>query len=173
MAICKECGKKFGFLQGADGKCAECNLQSVRNKAIVDTPLPVVEREQVITETDAVEVANALDSILLTTETALDLTILRRIEIVSAECALGMNIFKDLFASVRDIVGGRSNAVESTMREARRTALLELKKEAYRAGANAVIGVSLNYVELGGSGSTMVMLVATGTAVEVSLPQLA
>jgi len=77
-----------------------------------------------------------------------------------------MNIFKDLFASVRDVVGGRSEAVQATMRDARRTALYELKKEAHAVGANAVVGVDLDYVELS-SGGSMVMLVATGTAVIV------
>jgi uncharacterized protein YbjQ (UPF0145 family) len=101
---------------------------------------------------------------LLTTETAPNLNITKRIEIVTAEVAYGMNIFKDLFAGVRDIVGGRSEAVQKTMRDARRTALYELEKEAHSVGANAVVGVDLDYVELSGS-SNMVMLVASGTAV--------
>ncbi|EAP79915.1 hypothetical protein NAS141_14603 [Sulfitobacter sp. NAS-14.1] len=77
-----------------------------------------------------------------------------------------MNVFKDLFAGIRDIVGGRSEAVQSTMRDSRRTALYELKKEAHRVGANAVVGVDLDYVELSGAGS-MVLLVASGTAVRI------
>ena len=93
------------------------------------------------------------------------LNITKRIEIVTAECAFGMNIFKDLFAGVRNIVGGRSEAVQKTMRDSRRTALYELKKEAYEVGA--VVGVDLDYVELAGTGSSMVMLVASGTAVVI------
>jgi uncharacterized protein YbjQ (UPF0145 family) len=105
-----------------------------------------------------------IEAVLLTTETAPNLNITKRIEIVTAECAFGMNIFKDLFAGVRDIVGGRSEAVQKTMRDARKTALYELKREAYLVGANAVVGVDLDYVELSASGS-MIMLVASGTAV--------
>lgn len=86
---------------------------------------------------------------------------------MTAECAFGMNIFKDLFAGVRNIVGGRSKAVQDTMRDARRTTLYELKKEAHAVGANAVVGVDLDYVELAGAGSSMVMLVASGTAVVI------
>ena len=78
----------------------------------------------------------------------------------------GMNIFKDLFAGVRDIAGGRSEAVQKTMRDSRKTVLYELKKEAYEVGANAVVGVDLDYVELSSAGS-MVMLVASGTAVVI------
>jgi uncharacterized protein YbjQ (UPF0145 family) len=75
-----------------------------------------------------------------------------------------MNVFKDLFAGVRNIVGGRSEAVQKSMRDSRRVALLELKKEAHEVGANAVVGVDLDYVDLSTSGS-MVMLIASGTAV--------
>ena len=96
------------------------------------------------------------------------MNITKRIEIVTAECAFGMNIFKDLFAGVRDIVGGRSEAVQKTMRDSRRTALYELKREAYEVGANAVVGVDLDYVELSSTGS-MVMLVASGTAVVIDV----
>jgi uncharacterized protein YbjQ (UPF0145 family) len=107
-----------------------------------------------------------ISSILLTTETSPNLNIVERVEIVTAEVAYGMNIFKDLFASVRDVVGGRSEAVQKTMRDARRTALYELQREAHAVGANAVVGVDLDYVELSAAGS-MVMLVASGTAVRI------
>ena len=80
---------------------------------------------------------------------------------MTAECAFGMNIFKDLFAGIRDIVGGRSEAVQKTMRDSRRTALYELKKEAHMVGANAVVGVDLDYMEMSTAGS-MVLLVASG-----------
>ena len=110
------------------------------------------------------ENSSRIDAIMLTTETAPNLNITKRIEIVTAECAFGMNIFKDLFAGVRDIVGGRSKAVQDTMRDSRKTVLYELKKEACEVGANAVVGVDLDYVELSNAGS-MVMLVASGTAV--------
>jgi len=108
-----------------------------------------------------------IDAIVLTTESYPEgMKITKRIEIVTAECAFGMNMFKDLFAGVRNIVGGRSEAVQKTMRDARRTALYELKKEAHAVGANAVVGIDLDYVELSGAGS-MVMLVASGTAVVI------
>lgn len=117
-------------------------------------------------ETDRATQA-AIKAVMLTTESyPQGLTITKRIEVVTAECAFGMNIFKDLFAGVRDIVGGRSKAVQNTLRDSRRTALYELKKEAYEVGANAVVGVDLDYVELSVSGS-MVLLVASGTAVIV------
>jgi len=81
-----------------------------------------------------------INEIILTTETAPNLNIAKHIEIVTAETAFGMNIFKDLFAGVRNIVGGRSKAVQDTMRDARKTALYELKSEAHLVGANAALG---------------------------------
>lgn len=79
---------------------------------------------------------------------------------------MGLEIRDKVEAGVRDIVGGRSEAVQKTMRDSRKTALYELKAEAHAVGANAVVAVDLDYVELSGAGS-MVMLVASGTAVVI------
>jgi uncharacterized protein YbjQ (UPF0145 family) len=86
--------------------------------------------------------------------------------IVTGEVIVGANIFKDLFASVRDIVGGRSGAYESTLRDARKTALDEAAQEALALGADAVIGVDLDY-EVLGQGGSMLMVTASGTAVKL------
>ena len=86
--------------------------------------------------------------------------------IVTGEVIVGANIFKDLFASVRDIVGGRSGAYESTLRDARKTALDEAAAEARALGADAVIGVDLDY-EVLGQGGSMLMVTASGTAVKL------
>ena len=86
--------------------------------------------------------------------------------IVSGETIIGANVFRDLFASIRDIVGGRSGAYEDVLREAKETALREMQDQAARMGANAVIGVDLDYETVGGSGS-MLMVTASGTAVYI------
>ena len=84
--------------------------------------------------------------------------------IVTGEVIVGANIFKDLFASVRDIVGGRAGAYESTLRDARREAFAELEAEAARLGADAVIGIDIDY-EVVGQGGSMMMVSVSGTAV--------
>jgi uncharacterized protein YbjQ (UPF0145 family) len=84
--------------------------------------------------------------------------------IVSGEAILGANLFKDLFASVRDIVGGRSGVYEQELVKAREIALKEIESEAARRGANAVIGIDLDY-EVVGQGGSMLMVTACGTAV--------
>ena len=82
--------------------------------------------------------------------------------IVTGETIIGANIFRDFFASIRDIVGGRSGAYEEVLKEARETALKEMEEKAAALGANAVIGVDLDYETIGQS---MLMVTASGTAV--------
>ena len=86
--------------------------------------------------------------------------------IVCGEAILGANIMKDLFAGVRDIVGGRSAAYERELAKARDIALREMEEQAQSLGANAIIGVDLDY-ETVGSGGAMLMVSASGTAVRV------
>ncbi|GGE03424.1 Uncharacterized conserved protein YbjQ, UPF0145 family [Gemmobacter megaterium] len=83
--------------------------------------------------------------------------------IVTGEAILGANIFRDLFASVRDIVGGRAGAYEQELGKARRTALAEMQDEARRLGADAVVGVDLDYEVI----NNMLMVSASGTAVRL------
>ena len=161
MAECVECGTKISWLYALCDRCHDANVANNSSAKPTDDP-----EQQRLDAAEQKLAQQELDAIILTTETAPNLNITKRIEIVTAECAFGMNIFKDLFAGVRDIVGGRSEAVQKTMRDSRKTVLYELKKEAYEVGANAVVGVDLDYVELSSAGS-MVMLVASGIAVMI------
>ncbi|MFW5691391.1 MAG: heavy metal-binding domain-containing protein [Chloroflexota bacterium] len=86
------------------------------------------------------------------------------IGIVSGEAIMGANIFKDVFAGIRDLVGGRSAAYEAELRRAKDIAIDEMVQQAAELGANAVIGVDLDYETLGANGS-MLMVTASGTAV--------
>jgi len=88
--------------------------------------------------------------------------------LVSGEAILGANIFKDFFAGIRDIVGGRSAAYEQELRKAKDTAIAEMVMQAQGMGANAVVGVDLDYetISTGGSGN-MLMVSASGTAVKL------
>ena len=86
--------------------------------------------------------------------------------IVTGEAIIGANLFKDLFAAVRDVVGGRAGAYEDALRQAREEALQEMIREAKGRGANAVVGMDLDYEVLGQAGS-MLMVSANGTAVKL------
>ena len=86
--------------------------------------------------------------------------------LVTGEAILGANIFKDFFAGIRDIVGGRSAAYESELRKAREIALQELEQAAAALGANAVVGIDLDYETVGAQGG-MLMVSISGTAVTI------
>ncbi len=86
--------------------------------------------------------------------------------IVVGEVIVGANLFRDLFANIRDIVGGRSGSYERILADARNQAIEELQAEAASRGANAVVGVDLDYEVIGDTGS-MLMVSASGTAVKV------
>lgn len=157
MAECRVCGKKIGFLEGKTD-----DLGRICSKCIYESP------EEVEAETKQAALEARIEKILATTEMQPDIAIRERMGIVTAEVAYGMNVFKDLFSSVRNIVGGRSEAVKKTMQDSRDTVLYELKKAAHERGANAVVGVNLSYTQIGDSGWSMVLVVATGTAVIIA-----
>lgn len=82
--------------------------------------------------------------------------------IVTGETIIGANVFRDFFASITDIVGGRSKSYESVLKEAKDTAIKEMQEKAEMKGANAIVGVDLDYETIGNG---MLMVVASGTAV--------
>lgn len=84
--------------------------------------------------------------------------------IVTGEAIMGANIVRDFFANITDVIGGRSGAYEEKLAEARTIALREMEDNARRLGANAIVGVDLDYETVGQSGS-MLMVTASGTAV--------
>ena len=86
--------------------------------------------------------------------------------IVTGEAIIGANIFKDIFASITDVIGGRSGAYESSLREAKDIAIAEMQENARKLGANAVIAVDLDYENMGRDGG-MLMVSASGTAVRL------
>lgn len=86
--------------------------------------------------------------------------------IVTGETIIGANFVRDFFAGIRDIIGGRSGSYEKVLREAKDTAIDEMAQEAERLGANAVIGVSIDYETVGNNGS-MLMVTCSGTAVGI------
>ena len=102
--------------------------------------------------------------LLTTTNTIEGKQIVQYYGIVTGETIIGANLFKDFFAGIRDIVGGRAGSYESVLREAKDTALQELRERAMQLGANAVIGIDLDYETVGANGS-MLMVPAAGTAV--------
>lgn len=104
--------------------------------------------------------------LMSTTPTLEGQTITRYLGVVNGEAIIGANIFKDMFAAVRNVVGGRAGAYERTLADARNIAFEEAAEAASRLGANAVVGIDVDY-EVLGSDNGMLMVCVSGTAVVV------
>ena len=104
--------------------------------------------------------------ILSTTNTLDNKNINDYLGVVTGETIIGANIFKDIFAGIRDIVGGRSGSYERVLSQARQNALDEMADKARSMGADAIVGIDLDYETLGANGG-MIMVTASGTAVKL------
>jgi uncharacterized protein YbjQ (UPF0145 family) len=104
---------------------------------------------------------------IVTTTPSIDgKAITRYLGVVAGEAVIGANIFRDLFAGIRDVIGGRSGAYEKTLRQARQVAIDEMIQEAKDLGADAIVGISVDF-EGGVHQGTMMMVAASGTAVKL------
>jgi uncharacterized protein YbjQ (UPF0145 family) len=172
--VCGKCGKETFHTKSHCSFCGEdlasAKLDSERNEKLdYEARLGDARHHNDYSKLSYKEIEILSESVMVTTETVLnDYTLIDRVGIVGAECVLGVNIFKDFLSSVTDIVGGRSDALQKSLRDARKICLAELRKEALLLGSNAVIGVNFNYSEISGKEKSMLFLVATGTAVKLS-----
>lgn len=105
--------------------------------------------------------------IITTTPTIDNQQITGYLGVIAGETVMGANLFRDMFAGIRDIVGGRSGAYEKELRKARRIALSELEEQATALGADAIVGVDIDY-EVLGQKNGMLMVSISGTAVKIT-----
>lgn len=165
MPVCATCGqKRLAISMGSNGICLRCEQDAQFEKSRKVAPADLLAEEQ----ERALQAAAA--QIILTTEAAPDLQVDRRLDIITAEVVIGMHLFKDIASAWRDVFGGRSKGMQDGLREARKAALSELRREAASLGADAVLGVDLDYSEISGGGKSMLFLVASGTAVTLRNP---
>jgi uncharacterized protein YbjQ (UPF0145 family) len=106
--------------------------------------------------------------IISTTDSIEGRTIASYLGVVSGDAVMGTNVFRDMFAGLRDLVGGRSGAYEKELKKAKQLALEEMAEEAKELGANAIVGVDLDYEHLASDGRSMLMVSANGTAVTLA-----
>lgn len=104
--------------------------------------------------------------LVTTTPTIEGQTITKYYGLVSGEAIVGTNVFRDMFASIRDVIGGRSGSYEEVLRKAKTEAIREMEQEAERLGANAIVGIDLDYETVGERGG-LLMVAAVGTAVRI------
>ncbi|MEX0970125.1 MAG: YbjQ family protein [Paracoccaceae bacterium] len=171
---CTDCGQKIDILNSFNDRCGPCHSDHLKaNVAKISVQEFRANKTRNVAVDKPAKTADHRDpslyrGIVLTTETAHNLCVEKRLEIISAEVVVGMNVFKDIFAGVRNFTGGRSKTIQKALKDIRIQALDELKREAFSIQADAVVGVSLNYQEIGATGSTMLILVATGTGVKLT-----
>ena len=104
--------------------------------------------------------------LMTTTQTLEGRPIRQYYGVVTGEVIIGANIFKDMFASIRNVVGGRAGAYESTLADAREAAMAEMGEVAAKLGANAIVGIDIDY-EVLGADNGMLMVCVSGTAVSL------
>jgi uncharacterized protein YbjQ (UPF0145 family) len=125
-----------------------------------------------IEELGVVQPSVAANVIVTTTNSIDGYRISKVRDVVSAECVFGVNIFKEFLTSITDVIGGRSTTSQKVLRDARYVCMREIRTEAFELGANAVVGTSLSYNEISGQGKSMLLLVISGTAVNLEkLPE--
>jgi len=150
-----------------DYECPQCGVIYAKFDPNFVRPATASERARLREQNDADTRLRLARMCLTTTPTVPNREIDTVIEIVSAECAYGMNLFKDIFTTITNTVGGRSGSIQNTLRDARSQVMTELRHEAFSIGADAVVGVRLDYSEFSGGGRAMLFVVATGTAVKL------
>jgi uncharacterized protein YbjQ (UPF0145 family) len=170
MLTCLNCGAKLGAFSLSD-YCQDCRNTEKRSGHENDTNtlqrLSESLRSSYQAASDGPLVTNPTTIVISTTDAPVGVTVSEHLDIVGAEIAIGMNIFRDIAADWRDIVGGRSGAVQKALREARAHVLADLRIDAARRGADAVVGVRIDYSDMGSRGQ-MLFVAATGTAVKVA-----
>lgn len=151
MGICKGCNTVVSVLEMKDGYCKECRMPGIK------------EEQKRIDQ----EKANKRASIILTTEMVVNFDIDERIDLISSECIYGINLVKDFFTGIRNIVGGNIESLEKSLKDAKNEVTADLKEQAYNLGGDAVIGVKIEHTYNNAGGGSIMSVFATGTVVKL------
>jgi len=165
MAVCTSCNLEFGFGDLRGGVCRDCRAKA--EAASMASAYRKIE-QGIVSPEDLND--PALARIIITTGSDIPgRQIDSIIGIVGAETALGLSIFKDIANNFRDFFGGRSKTVQSAVRDARTVCMIELRREAIRLNADAIIAIKIDFSELSTGGAGGILFVAaTGTAVKLA-----
>ena len=169
MGMCKNCSVVVSSLTMIDGLCPKCQAPEIVEMKAQEKE----EQEKTVALTEQRENElrsnrfTILNSIMVTTEMMIDIEIEERIEITSTQCIYGINILKDLFSAIRDIVGGRVKNLENALETARKEVIVEMKEKAYLAGGNAIIGMKIEHTYNNAGGGSILSIFATGTIVKL------
>jgi uncharacterized protein YbjQ (UPF0145 family) len=173
MLTCLNCGAKLGAFSLSD-YCQACREAEKQAKQSGDGSDAIALQRHSETLRSSYQAASEgplmkdpATIVITTTDAPVGAIVAQQIDIIGAEIAIGMNILRDFAADWRDIIGGRSDAVQKALREARAHVLADLRIDAARRGADAVVGVRIDYSDMGSRGQ-MLFVAATGTAVKLA-----
>ena len=153
MGMCKGCNTVVSALEMKDGLCEEC-----RNPGIKEEKIEIEK-----------EIAHKRASIILTTEMVVNLDIDKRIDLISSECVYGINLVKDFFSGIRNVVGGNVKSLETSLKDAKNEVTADLKEQAYNLGGDAVIGVKIEHTYNNAGGGSIMSVFATGTVIKLKV----
>lgn len=152
MPACKNCGEIVTVFDiDEHGLCKKCSS--------IEVVKEIEEKNFRLQELS--DNPKVLDSIFVTTETMIDIPIAERTEVIFSEYVYGMNILKDFFTSIRDVVGGRVKNIENVLQDTNKKVIIDLKEKAYLLGGDAVVGLKINYAT-----TNMLSVIAVGTVVK-------
>lgn len=154
MGMCKGCGEVFSANIMVDGYCKDC--------ASID-----IDEVNRITNLTNEEKAKIKSQIFVTTESMIDIPIEARMMVVSTQRVYGLNIVKDIFGAIRDIVGGRVNSIETAINNGTNEIIQEFKEKAFAVGGNAVISLKIEHTYNNANGGSILSVFATGTVVKL------
>lgn len=168
MGMCRDCGKIANSREMIDRLCPICQDPALKAQQIAQKQ--EIEEQKSLEEEkrqNFLENKNeVLKSIMITTETSLNLNIEERLEVISVSRIYGLNILKDFFSGIRDIVGGRINSLEDPLQKSHKEIIEEMKELAYYAGANAIIAFKIEHAYNNNNGSILSVF-ATATMVKI------
>jgi len=153
MGMCKGCKQVVSVLQMKDGYCEDC-----RNPSLKEEKIKIQKEER-----------QKREAIFLTTEMVINLDIDKRIDLISSECVYGINIVKDFFSGIRNVVGGNVKSLETSLKDAKNEVTVDLKEQAYNLGGDAVIGVKIEHTYNNAGGGSIMSVFATGTVVKLKV----
>jgi len=157
MGTCKGCQQVVSVIDMVDGYCKKCLTDDILNLS--------KEKQKRLSQLQ--QNKNILDTIIITTETSVDLEIDYRMEVISAECIYGINIIKDFFSSIRDVIGGNIKSLEKSLKDAKNKVIDDLKKEAFLLGGDAVIAIKIEHTYNNADIGNIISVFATGTVVKL------
>ena len=156
---CSRCGVILTDFDHVRKQCQKCLFE-----IDYDNPQPFIESKN--EKAVKIEIPN-YDIQFTTTSSFPESPTIETLGVITAECAMGMNILKDMMTGLSDIFGGQSKTIQNQLKSAKQYCFDELTKEAYKLKANAIVGLRLDYSEISSQNKSMLMLVASGTAVRV------